>query len=100
MARVAIVLALAAYFILCMAASPPGKNGGKVTDPDGDCKISFSDGKLNIMVPGTAHDLSAELQSKRNAPRVMRDIKGDFIAEVRVDGSFNPAVESTVPGRT
>ena len=65
-------------------------------DPDGDCKIDLDrDGKtIRIAVPGTPHVLAAELE-RRNAPRVLRDVGGDFEARVQVTGVFHPAGRTT-----
>jgi hypothetical protein len=93
---VACLLALAAH-----AAEKSGaklKGWGELIDPDGDCKVALDGGKLTVQVPGTAHDLSAELQ-RRNAPRVLGEVRGDFIAEVRVGGEFKPSDTSTVDSR-
>lgn len=68
---------------------------GSVVDPGGDCTIAPA-GKstLSIQVPGTLHDLNADI-GRFNAPRVVRDIGGDFTAIVKVDGTFKPAVNGT-----
>lgn len=71
---------------------------GKFLDPDGDCSSMMQAGKLTIRVPGTPHDLSAELR-RMNAPRVLREVKGDFAVEVKVGGKFAPS-EGTIPERT
>lgn len=62
---------------------------GKPVDPAKDCKFEAKDGKLKIAVPGgkEPHDLSAELNAPMSAPRVMREIEGDFSMEVSV-GAF------------
>ncbi len=65
------------------------KGWGEPIDPDGDCSIDQKDGRLTIKVPGTRHGLEAETKSL-NAPRVLRDIKGDFIADLKVEGTFEP----------
>lgn len=59
---------------------------GEVIDPDGDCTISEKEGKVTIAVPGTPHDLGIA----SNAPRVLRDVEGDFRVQVKVSGDFNP----------
>ncbi len=43
------------------------------------------------------HDLSAEF-SKMNSPRVLQVIDGDFIAQVKVSGEFQPKGPATRPG--
>ena len=62
---------------------------GLAIDPDGDCQISGERTTLTITVPATLHDLSAEV-GKYNAPRVTREVEGDFEFEVRVEGDFRP----------
>jgi regulation of enolase protein 1 (concanavalin A-like superfamily) len=53
-------------------------------DPDKDCKFRWGKGGLTIRLPGSHHDLD----QKRNAPRLLRDLEGDFVATVRVGGQF------------
>jgi regulation of enolase protein 1 (concanavalin A-like superfamily) len=85
------------------AARPPGQPAGKkpgearewgqVIDPDGDCTIAEQNGKLIIRVPGTLHDLSPEQKDARkrtNAPRVVKEVQGDFVATVKVTADWNP----------
>lgn len=71
---------------------------GQVFDPDGDCTISPQATSLQITVPPTAHDLSAEL-GKINAPRVLQQVEGDFRVQVRVSGVIHPTAAGSVPGR-
>ncbi len=49
---------------------------------------------MTIDVPGAIHDLGGPLL-KVNAPRVMREVDGDFVANVRVVGAFKPGPKST-----
>jgi regulation of enolase protein 1 (concanavalin A-like superfamily) len=69
--------------------------GGPI-DPDGDCKIDQdqSENKITIAVPGTPHLLSAEL-GRMNAPRLLRNVQGDFDALVKVSGVFHPSGKTT-----
>jgi regulation of enolase protein 1 (concanavalin A-like superfamily) len=62
---------------------------GTVTDPDEDCRVIVEGKRVSITVPGTSHEFAAELE-RWNAPRVMQDVQGDFIAEVKVCGALNP----------
>ena len=55
---------------------------GQATDPDGDCTIRQADETVTIQIPATAHDLSIEL-NRINAPRVMKEVEGDFRAKSR-----------------
>ena len=65
------------------------KGWGQVSDPDRDCEITSKDGAVEIKVPGKSHDFAAELRLQ-NSPRVLQEIKGDFIAEVKVSGELKP----------
>src|SRR5262249_54354515 len=49
-------------------------------------------------VPGKPHDLSAEIDLV-NAPRVLRDVEGDFTAQVTVHGPIRPKGASLVESR-
>lgn len=71
--------------------APPGTksqtiNGwGTVVDPDRDCRFAESDGKLTITVPGTYHDLThSDDRDQLNSPRVIQEVKGNFVAQVKV----------------
>jgi len=66
-------------------------------DPDGDCQFDLNrrEDRIRIVVPGTPHILSAEL-GRMNAPRILRDVIGDFDASVRVAGAFQPTGSRTV----
>jgi len=59
---------------------------GEVVDLDGDCVVRQDGQKLTIAVPGTKHDLTVEVGDV-NAPRVLRNLAGDFIAQVKVSGN-------------
>lgn len=72
---------------------------GQVIDPDGDCTVSAKDQTLTITVPGTTHDLSSyhHIYKKRNAPRVLQEVDGNFTVQVKVSGVFDPGRASTLP---
>ncbi len=67
---------------------------GEAIDPDGDCKIRVEKRAVAFEVPGTYHDLNSEY-GKFNAPRVWRDVEGDFVAQVKVCGEFQPGEPTT-----
>ena len=67
---------------------------GVAIDPDKDCEIKGQMQKLLLTVPGTCHDLG---ESMVNAPRVMREVEGDFVVTVKVVGEFRPGGKSTNP---
>ncbi len=56
--------------------------------------MDTSEDKLRIIVPGRAHILSAEI-GQINAPRILRDITGDFDLRVRVAGTSRPGGRAT-----
>jgi hypothetical protein len=66
-----------------------------VTNPDGDCTIRPEKGQVTITIPGTHHNLNP-LIGRNNAPRVLREVEGDFTAQVRVTGEFDPGERSTL----
>jgi hypothetical protein len=66
----------------------------KPVDPDKDCKFTIDKDTLTIEVPGKNHGLAVEI-GLMNAPRLLRDVEGDFVAQVRVDGTFQPSQSST-----
>jgi regulation of enolase protein 1 (concanavalin A-like superfamily) len=67
---------------------------GMAIDPDGDVQFKPSDKSLLVEIPGTLHDLVADI-GKFNAPRILRPVEGDFVSIVRIDGSFKPGGKST-----
>jgi regulation of enolase protein 1 (concanavalin A-like superfamily) len=74
------------------------KRWGETVDPDGECTFRLLDDRLHLAIPGKPHVLSAEL-GQTNGPRVLRDVDGDFAAEVRVSGPFPGDPRCLVPGR-
>jgi regulation of enolase protein 1 (concanavalin A-like superfamily) len=69
---------------------------GEAIDPDGDCTIDDKGKALEISIPNTHHDLNAD-NDKLNAPRVVREVSGDFAMTVKVTGGFKPGAKSTNP---
>ena len=69
---------------------------GDAVDPDRDCKFELEprEDKVRIIVPGQTHILSAEI-GRMNAPRILREIEGDFDVSVRVAGTSHPAGKAT-----
>jgi regulation of enolase protein 1 (concanavalin A-like superfamily) len=71
---------------------------GHVIDPSADCDMSLDAerDRLKISVPGTPHVLSVEYPKlPMNAPRVVRPVRGDFTASVRVLGRLEPGRSKT-----
>ncbi|HEV3258345.1 MAG TPA: DUF1349 domain-containing protein [Gemmataceae bacterium] len=71
------------------------KGWGKVTDPDGDCTVKAGKGKITLTVPGGTHDLNAA--TGMNGPRVLKEVEGDFTAQVKVTGDFDPGDKAANP---
>jgi regulation of enolase protein 1 (concanavalin A-like superfamily) len=71
---------------------------GRVLDPSRDCDVSLDRDldRLKIKVSGTPHVLSTEVPGlPMNAPRVVRRVRGDFTASVRVLGRLEPGRSRT-----
>jgi hypothetical protein len=64
---------------------------GTVVDPAGDCKVVEKDGKVTITVPGSPHNLNPTPRYNNVlAPRVLRDVDGDFSVQVKVNAFSRP----------
>jgi uncharacterized protein (TIGR03067 family) len=61
----------------------------KPVNPAGDCRFDRKGDKLTITVPGKGHGYDIA-KSGGNAPRLLRDVEGDFSVQVRVGGDFLP----------
>jgi regulation of enolase protein 1 (concanavalin A-like superfamily) len=94
------MLLLAAVALAAPVPTPqPFKTGwDKPVDPDKDCKFTRDKDSLTIELPGTDHDYYP-LRDRVNAPRLLRDIEGDFDIQVRVRMDRRPSATSTVKGQ-
>ncbi len=82
--------------VLAAPAPEPFVSGwNKPVDPSRDCKIRRHDGTLIIEMPGTDHDYDP-IRKRVNAPRILRDLKGNFDLQVRVQIDCRPSAQSTV----
>lgn len=89
---------LAAGTLLAAPAPRPFRDGwNKPINPDYDCKFLRKNSTLTIEVPGSDHDFSPK-RRRFNAPRLLRDIEGDFVMQVRVRAVFRPSEKSAVEG--
>jgi serine/threonine protein kinase/regulation of enolase protein 1 (concanavalin A-like superfamily) len=70
--------------------------GSHVIDPNGDCRILLdkAENRATILVPGATHLLSADI-GRTNAPRILRDIRGEFEVRVKVTGTTHPGGRGT-----
>jgi regulation of enolase protein 1 (concanavalin A-like superfamily) len=102
--RICILLLLVSCVVTVVAAADePAKprkirGWGEVLDPDGDCKITTSKGKLTIEIPGSVHGLGVE-RGETNSPRVWNNVTGNFRAQVKVSADFPQAAESLLASR-
>ncbi|MBC8870887.1 MAG: DUF1349 domain-containing protein [Planctomycetes bacterium] len=69
---------------------------GRLIDSDRDCTVKAEQGKLTVNVPARLHDLNPR-NGKLNAPRVLQEVEGDFVVQVKVSGKFEPGGNSTAP---
>jgi regulation of enolase protein 1 (concanavalin A-like superfamily) len=104
------MLRFLSLFVLAIGCSPGSsvyadekpvlniKGWGDIIDPDKDCQVRLDEGKLMVKVPGAAHDFAAEL-GRWNAPRILSEVRGDFIIDVQVSGEFKPVEASTIDTR-
>jgi regulation of enolase protein 1 (concanavalin A-like superfamily) len=92
---VAFLLAAGIALAAPVPANRPWVTGwDKSVDTDKDCKFTIDKDTLTIEVPGKDHDLAIE-RNLMNSPRLVRDVEGDFVAQVRVGGTFLPSHNST-----
>jgi hypothetical protein len=90
----AVVVCLIILVGYLTAQRPKSVRGwGALIDLDNDCTVLEEGDKLTITVPGGTHDLNAELGGM-SAPRVLREVDGDFTVQVKVTGEFDPGDES------
>jgi hypothetical protein len=91
-----LALLLAACAVLDAPAPEPFKSGwDKPVDPSRDCKFHIKGGTVTIELPGGDHNLAPN-RDRFNAPRLLRDVQGDFVMQVLVSGSFRPSAKSSV----
>lgn len=69
---------------------------GWAIDTDKDCKFTPGPRSMTIDIPAKMHDLGGALH-KFNAPRVMREVNGDFVLTVKIASDFKPSAKSTNP---
>lgn len=82
--------------ILAAPAPEPFKSGwDKPVNPSRDCKFVIKGSALTIELPGGDHDLAPK-RERFNAPRLLRDVEGDFEVQVRVSAIYRPSAKSSV----
>jgi regulation of enolase protein 1 (concanavalin A-like superfamily) len=101
MPRLSAALLLAALTALASwgAPAPLPKPGDwfagwdKPIDPRGDCRFERIADRLTITVPGKGHVLDV-LGRRLNAARLLRVVRGNFVAQVRLGGMTHPTARS------
>jgi serine/threonine protein kinase/WD40 repeat protein/regulation of enolase protein 1 (concanavalin A-like superfamily) len=68
---------------------------GRSVDPLGDCEVIADPDTLRIKIPGGEHNMSPYAKGT-NAPRVVREVEGDFTVEVKVTCPIDP--KTILPG--
>jgi hypothetical protein len=96
------VLLLTALLLTCAALAAPApkpslKELGDPVDPDHDCKIRLDGGVVSIEMPGKDHDYDP-YRKRFNAPRILREIDGEFVLQVRIRIDCPPSAQSSVAG--
>jgi hypothetical protein len=96
------VLLLAVSLLACAALAVPApkpslKEWGDPINPDPDCKVRLDGGVLSIEMPGTEHEYDPA-RKRFNAPRILREIEGDFVLQVRIRIDCPPFAQSSVKG--
>lgn len=99
-----LVLGLVAALVAGIAAEEKKpqtiKGWGTVVDPDGDCRVEEKDGTVTITVPNTNHDLTYSVPGgKFNAPRIVREVEGDFTLQVNIPKFPLPDATSVTTGQ-
>lgn len=89
------LLLLVATSNILIAEELPG--WGEVIDPVGNCPVDFVEPGISVSIPAGLHDMNPRLQVT-NAPRVMHNVEGDFLFEVRVADFPRPQPKTGVEG--
>jgi regulation of enolase protein 1 (concanavalin A-like superfamily) len=72
---------------------------GLPVDPAKDCKFTLDGDKLTITAGKGDHDLSVQ-SNEMNAPRVLKEIEGDFEVTVTVSGPYPKGAKGASEKRT
>lgn len=90
-----LTLALSATLLACAVCAAPAPlpkpwvtGWDKPVDPLGDCKFHRKGDVLTIEVSGKEHTV---WPFSLTAPHLLREVTGDFVAQVRVSGAFEPS---------
>jgi regulation of enolase protein 1 (concanavalin A-like superfamily) len=94
----ALALLLAADLSLAADKSKPKIiNGfGEFIDLDQDCRITEDDAHVALTIPDKIHDLRPD-HKVMNAPRVVQELTGDFVIQVKLPGAHKLDGSSSAP---
>lgn len=92
----AVTMIAATIIRFAMADTPSESNSawGTVFNPAGRCKVAIQADRARMVVPGGVYDFSG-MNGRKNAPRILRNVDGDFIVSVKVTGEFKPGKPSS-----
>ncbi len=72
---------------------------GTPVDPAKDCKFTLDGDKLTVTAGKGDHDLSVQ-SNEMNAPRVLKEIEGDFEMKVKVSATYPKGAKGASEKRT
>jgi hypothetical protein len=97
-----LLFGLLGFLLACVALAAPApdplKDWGNPVNPDQDCKIQRDGGTLSIEMPGTDHDYDPT-RKQLNAPRILREVEGDFDLQVRIRIDCPASARSSAKGQ-
>jgi regulation of enolase protein 1 (concanavalin A-like superfamily) len=83
-----VLFLLAGLALAADKSKPKIINGfGEFIDLDQDCRITEDDAHVALTIPGKMHDLRPD-QKIMNAPRVVQELTGDFVIQVKLPGAL------------
>ncbi len=62
---------------------------GALIDPLNDCKLQREGKGVSLQIPATLHAFDPD-RGVADAPRALTDVAGDFVAQVKISGTFRP----------
>jgi len=92
-------IAFGVLLLVAHGCATSSKQWGAALDPSGKCSITWTNNSLAFALPGGIFDLSPYQTRDNLAPRMLRPVTGDFVAEVKVTGDFDPGLRPVMAGR-
>jgi regulation of enolase protein 1 (concanavalin A-like superfamily) len=97
--RIVVSILIAVSLVVCNEIAAAEIAGwGTAVNPDSQCEIKTGAGSktVTIRLPDTKHDLWAgqtDETTRFNAPRVLQEVEGNFVATVRVTANWTTGIE-------